>query len=265
MSYAKSNAVIHRKSRSIPGAFSGDVCLISPMPLPFSGLLVLGPQGPGVANVGTLIRSVSGLAGTFLSKDLNSGAETGLELIRFAVGADGCELFLADLHGKELLLAAGIGSDRAVVARRARFNRGEGIPGLSFAQRRCISSRDRHADSRLVPGQADEAEAHSFICVPIPAPDGRPIGVLNLVWQRSGVPVDALANALCASAPLLGNAICAGYWTIRQSIIEAAAGNTEQPLAAVLSAVQENSGADAGRLVMWGERDRKVQRVESFG
>jgi two-component SAPR family response regulator len=263
--YAKSNSTTAGKTKSASGDGCGNGCVISPMTSPFSGSLVLGPQTSGNANIGTVLQSVAGLAGTFISRNLNSGVEIGLELIRFAVGADGCELFLADLHEKELLFAAGVGSGTLVNSWRARSNRPDRMSRLAFTQRHSINSRDGHAKSRLVSEQSDEAEAGSFICVPIPAPDGRTIGVINLTWQRSGVPVDALTNALSASAPSIGNAICAGYWCLRQSISEAAVGDAEVALIAMLSAVQEKSGADAGRLVMWGERDYKVKRVESFG
>ncbi len=262
LSYSKFNSIPTAKSKCTPCARDAEnVCLISPLSLPFSGSLVVGPRSTSLGNPGNILPSVLGIASTYISRNLLSGVEIGLELIRFAVAADDCELFLTELRGKELLFAGRAGLS-PTDPKRARV---EGVPQRAFVERRCISSRDEPFASCRVPAKASEAEPRSFICVPIPAPDGRTVGIINLTWRRSGVAVETLVDALVGSVPIVGNAICAGYWNLRQAVQEAADSTSETPLVIMLNALREKSGADAGRLVMWDERDHKIERVECFG
>jgi DNA-binding SARP family transcriptional activator len=69
-----------------------------------------------------------------------------------------------------------------------------------------------------------------------------------------------------SAAPSLGNAICAVYWTLRERIVQASAnGSGSQPMLSMLQVLHETVGADAGSLVMWDERSRRVQQTSFFG
>lgn len=211
-----------------------------------------------------LLPSLSSLTSELLAADLMNGAGTMLELVRTAIGADDCELFLADLYGRELLLAACIGPHRDLLTKRSRFEAGDGIPGRAFAQGRPVTAQ------RLAPGdrfRRNELQAPglSFAAIPMTAPNKRIIGCLGLAWHRSDVPVAELADILWKTLSPLGNAICAAYWTYRQNIVEEVASSTGLPSAASLKALHDAAGADAGSLVMWSERDRRLQRTDTFG
>lgn len=241
-----------------------DRCLVFPLSQPAKGLLIWGPQGRAAPTPWSMLRFLSNQVGAILSSDLVSGAETMLELIRIATQADDCELFLADLYGKEMLLTACVGADRALLLRHGRFEAGNGFPGLALATARPVTSPGIAPGDRLPEKETPQAKL-AFISVPIPAPDGRVIGCLNLGWRRPEVPIQAIADALWATMSPVGSAICAAYWTYGQNIVQATAPGAAPSAAGSLRALVEAVGGSAGSLVMWDETNRQVQRSEVFG
>lgn len=260
----KPSPAARRRTKTGPvGAYPTDVCLISSIQLPFRGQLVWGPQGGNSARTSIDLHVVASLAGAILAKDVTNGGEAVLDLIRIATGADSCKLFLADLHGKRLLLAACVGSDRSTPAQQQHFISGIAFADLAFAQGRPVTSLAPSA--RFLRTEMTEMGVGSLISVPIPAPDGRVLGCLDLAWHDSAVPVETVADALWSAAAPLGNAICAAYWTLGQQIVRAGSDGSAQPLVKMFQMLQESVGAYAGSLVMWDERSRKVQSVDAFG
>ncbi len=238
-----------------------NACLITA--LPGSELLVWGPRRHGAANWISALQFVCSLAGNILTRDLRNGAETVLEMIRIATMADNCALFLADLHGKELFLSACVGPDADAIAKRARLECGEGVAGVAFAQRRQILQRAVLAPQG--PSPTPDPDLLSVICIPVPAPDGHEIGVLELAWRSPDPPFGAADRALCSAVMALGNAICASYWSLRQRVVASVSGGSERPLLAMAQAIQKSSSATSGHLVIWSESTRKALRIESFG
>lgn len=244
-------------------AYPADACLISSIQLPFRGQLVWGPQGGKSARTCIDLHVVASLAGAILAKDVTNGGEAVLDLIRIATGADSCKLFLADLYGKKLLLAACVGSDRSTHTQQQRFVSGLAFADLAFAQGRPVTSLAPGA--RPLRGEMTEMGLCSVISVPIPAPDGRVLGCLDLAWHDSAVPVETIAHSLWSAAAPLGNAISAAYWTLGQQIARAGNSGSAQPLVNMFHLLQESVGADAGSFVIWDERSRKVQSIDTFG
>jgi DNA-binding SARP family transcriptional activator len=260
----KPSPVARRRSKSGPvAAYPADVCLISSIQLPFRGQLVWGPQGGNSARTNIDLHVVASLAGAILAKDVTNGGEAVLDLIRIATGADGCKLFLTDLYGKKLLLAACVGSYRSTHIQQQRFVSGAAFADLAFTQGRPVTSRAPSA--RFLRGEMAEMGVGSVVSVPIPAPDGRVLGCLDLAWHDSAVPVETFADALWSAAAPLGNAICAAYWTLGQQIVRAGSDGSAQPLVKMFQMLHESVGADAGSLVMWDERSHKVQSIDAFG
>lgn len=211
-----------------------------------------------------MLHGLSSLTSEILAADLMNGAGTMLELVRIAARADDCELFLADLHGREILLGACIGPHRDLLTKRSRFESGDGIPGRAFAQGHPVTAQ------RLAPGDRfarDESQSPelSFASIPLAAPNKRIIGCLDLAWRDSDVPVEDVAEVLWKALSPLGNAICAAYWTYRQNIVEEVARSTSPPSDASLKALRDATEADAACLVMWSERDHKILRTDTFG
>lgn len=211
-----------------------------------------------------LLHGLSSLTSEILAADLMNGAGTMLELVRIAARADDCELFLADLHGREMLLSACIGPHRDLLAKRSRFEPGDGIPGRAFAQGHPVTAQQLAPGDRFTRNEA-QAFGLSFAAIPMAAPNKRIIGCLGLAWRRSDVPVADVAEVLWKALSPLGNAICAAYWTYRQNIVEAVARSSDLPSEAALKALHAATEADASCLVMWHERDRKVLRADTFG
>lgn len=260
----KPSPIARRRSKSgTVATYPADACLISSIPLPFRGLLVWGPQGGNSANTSMVLHVVASIAGAILAKDLTNGGEAVLDLIRIATGADNCKLLLTDLYGKKLLLAACVGSDRSTHAQQERFVSGVRFAELAFRQGRPVTSLA--PGTRLFREEMTEMGVCSAISVPIPAPDGSVLGCIDLAWQGSEVPVETLADALWSAAAPLGNAICAAYWTLRQRIVRASSDGSAQSLVNMFQVLRESVGADAGSIVMWDERSRKLQSTNVFG
>lgn len=245
-------------------SYPSDRCLISSFPRSSDCLLVWGPEGRAVPQARSLLQRLSTLASTILTVDLVQGTETMLEFIRIATGADDCELFLADLYGKELLLAACLGSDRTTLLKRIRFESGEGLPGLVLSEGQPVTTLQLVPEDRFDLGNVQPA-IQAFLSVPIAAPDGRVVGCVDLGWRRRDIPVQGLANMLWSAMPPLGSAICAAYWTYRQIVIPTDVREAEQTSESLLQALHNAVGANAGSLVMWDERDRRMQRLDVFG
>lgn len=258
-----SPAARRRTKSGFVGTYPTDACLISSIQLPFPGQLVWGPQRGNSAPTNIDLHVAASLAGAILAKDVTNGGEAVLDLIRIATGANCCKLFLTDLYGKRLLLAACVGSERSTLAQQRRFLSAAAFADLAFALGRPVTSRAPSA--RLLLGEMTEMGLGSAISVPIPAPDGHILGCLDLAWHGSAVPVETIAEALWSAAAPLGNAICAAYWTLGQQIARASSGGAAQPLGNMFQMLHESVGADAGSLVMWDEHSRKLQSVDAFG
>ena len=239
-------------------------CLVTPLPQSSKGFLVWGPSGHGSPTASGLLRFICELGSSLLAPDLAGGAETLLELIRTATEADDCELFLADLYGKEMLLTACVGTHSTALRKRSRFESGDGLPGLAFAQARPVTTLQLEPRDRFARGQP-HPPILAFVSVPISGPDGRVVGCIDLGWRHSNVPVQDIADALWSALPSLGSAIYAAFWILRQNIARSPVPASEHACADLLKALHEAAGADAGTLIMWGERDRKVQRRDLFG
>lgn len=258
------NATINRADDNAPAALYPNTCLILPGPNPPDELLIWGPHDQSPPLTRSLLHYLSTLASTVLPSDLLRGAELILELIRIATDADDCELFLADLYGKEILLAVCLGADRAALLKRSRFEPGDGLPGLAFAQGRPFTTLELAVEDRFARGDGPPA-IRAFLSVPITAADGRVIGCIDLGWRRRDVPVQELAEMLWASMPQLGSAIYAAYWTYRQTLTPSGARESDPTLATLMQALHNAADADASSLVVWDEQNRKVQRSEFFG
>lgn len=238
-------------------------CLVAALPQPVGGLAVWGPFGRGAPNAGDLLRFISDVASALLPRDLTQGSEVWLELLRTAVAADDGELFLVDLYGREMLLTTCVGADREALWKRSRFERGDGLPGLAFAQGRPVTTLNLEPQDRFAKGEF-HPPIQAFLSVPINGPDGQVIGCANLAWRHHCVPVQRLADALWAALPGVGNAIYAAYWLLRQKVARSGFTDPGPESAGLLKALHA-AGADAGSLVMWDERDRKVLRNDRAG
>lgn len=243
-------------------AYPAGTCLILPIPRPSKELLVCGPQGSALPTGNSLFVSLFNLASAIISSNLIDGTNAVAELIRITTGADNCELFLADMSQRGLLLTACVGSDRKALLSRSRFEPGEGLPGLAFAKGRPVTTLRLDPKDRFPCGEHSPIVA--FLSVPITAPDGHVIGCINLAWRHRDVPVQRLANTLWEAVPTLGSAICASYWTYRQRVISSAERVADRATLS-LQAVLEAVGADAACLVEWSERDYKAKRTHLVG
>lgn len=260
----KPNLVARSRTKSGPIArYPSDVCLISAIQLPFSGHLVWGPQCGNSLRTGFDLHPVVSLASSIFAKDVINGGEAVLDLILIATGADSGKLFLSDLHAKRLLLNACIRSDRSTRAQQQCFESAREFANLAFAQRRPVTSLAPSA--RLLRSKLSDMGVCSIVSVPIPAPDGRVLGCLELAWHDSAAPVDALAEALWSSTPLLGNAICASYWILGQQVARANRGSFAPPFAELLRILDKSVGASAGCVVIWNEHSRKMRSINAFG
>ena len=254
----------HPSESPAAGAVASDVCLIFSVPPPFRGLLVWGPESRGRIEPAAMLQVVAGLAGPILSHDLINGAEAAITLFLIATEADSCELFLADLWGKELFAVASVGAGQPTAVQRIPFDAAAAGSRPVFVQGQATIARSTGPRPRR--RDAAQSEGHSFISISIPAPDGRTLGCLNLSWHRNGIAVETLAEALTSTARPLGNAICAAYWSLRERIGRACGGGSgRQSLVSMLQMLHESAGADAGSLVMWDKRNLKVQRTSFFG
>ena len=256
--------VARRRTKSGPMApYPTDVCLISSIQLPFRGQLVWGPRGGNSARTSIDLHIVASLAGSILAKDVVNGGEAALDLIRIATGADSGKLFLADLYRKTLLLAACVGSDRSTHAQQQHFESGRAFANLALAQGRPVTSLTPSA--RLLLGKMTDMGVRSAISVPIPAPDGRVLGCLELAWHDSMAAVETIADALWSAAAPLGSAICAAYWTLGQQIVRASSDGSAPSFANLFHMLDESLGASAGSVVMWDKRSRKMESIDTFG
>ncbi len=256
-------AARRRSKPALVETYPTDVCLISSIQLPFRGQLVWGPQGGNSARTSIDLHVVASLAGAILAKDVTNGGEAVLDLIRIATEADCCKLFLTDLYGRKLLLAACVGSAQATLAQQQRFVSGLAFADLAFAQGRPVTSLAPAA--RFLRGELAEMGVRSLISVPIPAPDGRVLCCLELAWHDGAVPVETIADGLWSAAAPLGNAICAAYWALGRRIVRAGSEGSAPPLVNMFQMLRESVAADAGSLVLWDERSREVQSVDAFG
>lgn len=240
-----------------------NVCLISSIQLPFYGRLVWGPKDRNSIRTSNDLGVLANLAGSILAKDVINGGETVLDLFRIATGAESGKLFLSDLHGKRLLLAACVVSDQTTHSQRQRFEYGKSISNLAFAQGRPVTSLAPSA--RHLREEMNDMGMCSIISVPIMAPDDRVLGCLELAWHDSAVAVETIAEALWSASASLGSAICAAYWTLGQQITRASSEGSTPPFADLLHILRDSVGASAGSIVMWDERSRKIQSLDAFG
>lgn len=260
----KPGPVARRRSKSGPIApYPADVCLISSIQLPFRGQLVWGPQVGNSARTSIDLHVMASLAGAILAKDVVNSGEAVLDLIRMATGADSGKLFLSDLYGKRLLLAACLGSDRSTHTQQECFESERTFANLAFTQGRPVTSLAPSA--RLLRGEMADSGMCSIASIPIPAPDGRVLGCIELAWHDSTVAVETIADALWSAAAPLGNAICAAYWTLGQQTARASSDDSAPPFAKLLHSLQDSVGAAAGSVVIWDERSRKMQTIDTFG
>ena len=260
----KPGPVVRGRSKSGPiTPYPADVCLISSIQLPFRGQLVWGPQGGNPARTSVDLHVMASLAGAILAKDLVNGGEAVLDLIRIATGADSGKLFLSDLYGKRLLLAACLGSARSTRTQQQRFESGRTFSNLAFAQGRPVTSLAPSA--RLLRGEMADLGVRSVASVPIPSPDGRVVGCIELAWHESAAAVEAIADALWSAAAPLGNAICAAYWTLGQQAARAGSDGSAPTFANLLHTLQDSVGTAAGSLVIWDEHSRRMRTIDTFG
>lgn len=243
--------------------YPSNVCLISSIQLPLSWQLLWGPQKKNSAHTSIDLNVIASLAGSILAKDVVNGGEAALDLIRIAMEADSGKLFLSDPQGKRLLLAACVGYYQSTHSQRQRFESMREFSNLAFAQGHPVTSLAPSA--RFLREEMTDMGVRSIVSVPIKAPDDRVLGCLELAWHDNETDVELVAEALWSAVSPLGNAICAAYWTLSQQIARTSSDRSAPPFADLLHLLRDSVGASAGSIIMWDERSRKLQSLDTFG
>ncbi len=98
-------------------------------------------------------------------------------------GAEIAEIFLREGGVTSVSLAGFRGPFREAFYQIARFEEGQGYPGLVIAGGRPIAAADALSDGRFLRTLVKELGFRYFLCVPVPGPD-RPVGSLGVAWRR---------------------------------------------------------------------------------
>ncbi|MBI1722668.1 MAG: winged helix-turn-helix domain-containing protein [Gemmatimonadetes bacterium] len=178
-----------------------------------------------------------------------------MELIRRACAADGCEIFLCEPEGGDLVLTACGGPDRDAMMERSRFEAGIGYPGIVGASGQPLFTRSLPRDRRFLRRRVTERGIHSYVCVPLPGPNG-PVGCIGVAWRDPSAPIDRAADFLCQAAAPISTAVRAGLAAARELVdqtIDAAGESPEARRRAFLDVLVRASGARAATLALYGD------------
>lgn len=167
-----------------------------------SGARRLGGDGLDLSVIGAL-------AVTLDPADLAVSSAHALEVLRWALGADDAELFLAEPLHRELVMVACVGADREAFEQRLRFAPGSGYPGAACESSRAQATRSLPGDRRFIRASVAQRGVKSYGCVPVIGSAG-PIGAIGLAWRRADVALEHALEMLEHAAPVVGSNVEAG-------------------------------------------------------
>ena len=98
-------------------------------------------------------------------------------------GAEIAEIFLREKGESDVSLAGFRGPFADAFKQIARFEEGQGYPGLVVRHSQPLEASDAAHDGRFLRTRVKELGFRFFLCVPIPGPE-RPIGSLDVAWRR---------------------------------------------------------------------------------
>jgi DNA-binding SARP family transcriptional activator/GAF domain-containing protein len=126
-----------------------------------------------------------------------------LDRVLLATSADAAELFLSTPGSSSLLLAAHRGRSPRAFHQIARFEVGQGFPGLVAQTGEPLVSLDLRADERYLRTSVKEQGFRSYLCVPVWG-SGEFLGSLNVAFRRRDDALQRLLPALVDEAGRLG-------------------------------------------------------------
>lgn len=180
--------------------------------------------------------------------------EAALDRLLGHTGAAAAELFLINPGGDEIVMAAQAGHAVRAFRERTWFTPGEGFPGIVGVTRVPLVCPDLAADARFLRQAVVRKGFRSFLGVPV---WGRTfLGVLNVVFRRKDVDLEALISVVSGAAARLGLAIELERLRVADEVRAflldpalSAQGNFEMAARTVLDALMEAAGATGGMVM----------------
>jgi DNA-binding SARP family transcriptional activator/GAF domain-containing protein len=177
-----------------------------------------------------------------------------LDRVLLATSADAAELFLASPGSKELLLAAHRGRSPRAFHQIARFEVGQGFPGLVAQTGEPLVSLDLREDERYLRTRVKEHGFRSYLCVPVWS-SGEFLGSLHVAFRRRDDALQRLLPALMDEAGRLGTGLeLARLWAaepIGRILLDPgldATANLQRAAGETLNALAVASGADCAAI-----------------
>lgn len=148
------------------------------------------------------LAGVASLVATLSGASLHAGADRALDYLLGATTAETAEVFLAEPEGRGMVLTCHKGRFRQAFARKVRFDRGEGFPGLVLAHGKPIYTDRLPEDRRYLREQVKEQGFQCYLGVPLAGLSGV-VGSIGLAFRRTGVDLDRCLRLMhWVSAPL---------------------------------------------------------------
>ena len=207
------------------------------------------------------------LAATLSPDDLGRSLDAAVELLRAAVGADDCEIFLREPEGGDLVLAACCGSDRDALMEIVRFESGSGYPGIVASTGKRLLTRHLDRDRRFLRRRVTERGIVCFVSAPLCGPDGS-LGCIDFAWRDVDAPIEKSAELLSKATRPIATTVRAGLLAARDLVDRAidAAGPELVPRAkACLDVIARSARARGATLALYDADGGETKLLNSTG
>lgn len=193
------------------------------------------------------------LAEVLAPEDLRRSLDAVVSLLQAATGADGCEIFLREPDGDDLVLAACCGSDRDALMEVVRFETGSGYPGLVATTGEPLLTRHLDRDRRFLRRRVPEGGVVCFASVPLWGTD-EVLGCIDLAWRAVNAPVERGAALLERAARPIATTVRASLLAAREAVdraVDAAGPGLVARANACLEVLGQRAGTRGGTLALY--------------